>query len=530
MKVKSTPEGVWSEYEKGKNYNRGLELYSNIEKCENFYLGKQWEGLKAPDLPKPVFNVIKRVVSYFVSMIVSDDVAISLSPFTKTVAEIIDSEGNPKSIVKEELDAAVIEREVEATIERANVKTKTRDVIRDAAVIGDAYLYFYYDADKQTSFGEKGEIACETLDAGEVIFGNPYTQEIQKQPYIIIATPMIASDVRDMARKRGMSEDDIDKIHSDNAAEFYSAAGGASDLVTVLTKMWRSEDGTVHAVQTTKDIIIREEWSTQYTLYPISNMVWEKVKNSYHGEGAVRAVIPNQICINQLFAMMIHWAKSSAFPKIVYDMTKISNWTNKVGQSIGVMGNPREAVADSFRSADMSAHLPNLVSSLITMTTEYMGANDAALGNIKPDNTSAIIATQKASAMPLELQRFEFYRFTEEYVRIIIDMMRADYGKRRTSVTVDGMLFDVDFDYSTLDGANYNTKVEVGQASYWSELTQIQTMDNLFAKGIIADAADYLDGIPSKYVRNKEKLVKELRKKAKAAAANQNAAQMQQML
>ena len=56
------------------------------------------------------------------------------------------------------------------------------------------------------------------------------------------------------------------------------------------------------------------------------------------------------------------------------------------------------------------------------------GANDAALGNIKnPDNTSAIVAVQQATAAPLSLTRLAYYQMIEDYTRVIIDMMHAYY-------------------------------------------------------------------------------------------------------
>ena len=70
------PEKIWQEYSRGVTYNTRIGLYDQVKKNENFYIGKQWEGLNAPDLNKPVINVLRRVVSYFVSMIVSDDVAV----------------------------------------------------------------------------------------------------------------------------------------------------------------------------------------------------------------------------------------------------------------------------------------------------------------------------------------------------------------------------------------------------------------------------------------------------------------------
>ena len=78
----------------------------------------------------------------------------------------------------------------------------------------------------------------------------------------------------------------------------------------------------------------------------------------------------------------------------------------------------------------MSNQVIGLIEKIIDYTRDTMGASDAALGNVRPDNTSAIIAVQKASESPLTLQRMDFYQFVEDYIRIMMDMMRVDYGAR----------------------------------------------------------------------------------------------------
>ena len=527
MEIKKSAPEVWSEFEKGKSYNKSIDLYDNVKKCENFYIGRQWEGLNAPDLPKPVFNIVKRVVSYFTAMIVSDDVGARFEPYSKTKVEVMtDVYGERIPLVKEELDAKVIETEVDKTIERCDIKTLARKIVRNAAVDGDAFLYFYYDPSVNAGYRANGGIATELIDNTNVIFGNPYRSEVQNQPYIIIATPRLVEDVRDEAKKSGMKDDDVSRIHADDDYDAFAyRESGRSDLCTVLTKLWR-EDGTIHAIKVTKDFVLREEWDTKYERYPIANMIWEEIKNSYHGNSAVLPVIPNQICVNQMYAMSIHQAKTCAVQKLVYDSTKISSWSNKVGQAIGVIGNPNDVIAYPMGGMNMNPHMTNLINTLKQDTEEYMGASDAALGNVKPDNMGAIIATQNASAMPLELQRREYYRCMEECIRIIIDIIRADYGSRKTSIISGDAAFDVMFDFATLDEANYNMKIDVGQSSYWSELTQIQTADNLLAKGVIPDAITYLESIPDKYIRNKSNVIKKLKEMQTQQAQMAEAQQM----
>ena len=56
MKIKTDPAGIFGEYNRGVAYNTGIELYETVERNENFYNDKQWEGVNAPDIDKPVFN------------------------------------------------------------------------------------------------------------------------------------------------------------------------------------------------------------------------------------------------------------------------------------------------------------------------------------------------------------------------------------------------------------------------------------------------------------------------------------------
>lgn len=153
--------------------------------------------------------------------------------------------------------------------------------------------------------------------------------------------------------------------------------------------------------------------------------------------------------------------------------------------------------------------------------------------------------------MPLEIQRMNLFHFTEDCVRIMIDIMRAYYGKRTVtldeaitrSVTddegnpvldpmgnpVEESINKIQLDFSSFDTINYDTNVDVGASSYWSELMQVQTMDNLFAKGIVSDAVLYLESIPSKYLKNKEKIIAAVKEQQAIMAQRAMAAQQAAM-
>ena len=103
-----TPGGIYEEYQTGVSYNYSIDLYDKVRRTENFFIGNQWEGVDAPDLDKPVFNVLKRVCNLFISQIVSDDITASASTFTN-------KPGSEEAM-------AVVGREIDRAIEYSRVK------------------------------------------------------------------------------------------------------------------------------------------------------------------------------------------------------------------------------------------------------------------------------------------------------------------------------------------------------------------------------------------------------------------------
>ena len=76
MDIKTEPHEIAKEYEDDKSFKSGLDLYETVKRNNNFYHGRQWEGLNAPAIEKPVFNVIKPSVNYLTSMLVTDDIGV----------------------------------------------------------------------------------------------------------------------------------------------------------------------------------------------------------------------------------------------------------------------------------------------------------------------------------------------------------------------------------------------------------------------------------------------------------------------
>ena len=504
--MKITPEQLRAEYDAARAYKQRIGVYDTARRNERFFIGDQWYGVNAPrDLDKPVFNILKRVVAYFVATVVSDDVAVSISDLYG--AESLED----------------VSRQLAAVIETAAIKEKNRDVIRNAAVDGDGCLYLYFDPDRETGQSVRGAIAAEVIDNTNLHFGNPYCDEVEKQPYLIAAVRRRIPEIRAEAVRHGMRREDAMLIQND--MDTNGEETDADDTrATMLVRFWkeRDENGVprVHLMKTVGDRVIMKPTNLGYRRYPFAWFSWDKVKNSYHGQAAVTGLLPNQIFVNKLFAMSMEHVKAMAFPKVIYNRDMVAGkWNNDIGAAIAVSGDPNRAVASGFRAPDMSAQVLQMIDKVISYTRETMGANDVVLGNVQPDNTSAILAVQKSAVVPLELQRMAFYRYMEDVVRIILDIMACDYGVRMTRLE-QGRLVETDF--SKLSGMELRTNVDVGASSYWSELMQVQTLDRLFERGILSDAALYLESVPASYIRNKDKIIESI-KKRQAAAEKQEA-------
>ena len=528
MKQKREPREIWAEYEKGSNYNSSINLYETVQQCEDFYVGDQWKGCEGIDLDKPVMNILKRVVSFFIASIVSDDIGIHMETF--------DGAEQHKAVLD------MLDDELGKILENARLRQHFRTLLRNAAVDGDGCLHYWFDPEAETGRPAGGieptggAIKAEVLENYNVFFGNPQSQEVQGQPYIIVRYRRLLGEAKEIARANGAA--DWDSIQPDSGEEGVNT-DQEQGKVTVLRKYWK-EEGTVRFTEVCKQCVLRPEADTGYKLYPLVWMPWEAVKNQYHGQSAIKCMIPNQIFINKLYAMAMRHVQMCAFPKVVYNRAMLpGGWTNRVGEAIPSNGDPNMAVGQGIRLPDMSAQVLQMISQVAQDTRDTLGASDASLGNIKPDNTSAIIATQKATAMPLELQRMSFYDIVEESVRIWLEMMRCNYGLRyvmmeQPAPEVPGIAAfklggpvaepvkrPVLFDFGQLGELQLQLNVEIGAASYWSELMQVQTIDGLFANGILSDPEVYLESIPDGYIKNKAQIIKSVkdRKEQEAMAA-----------
>lgn len=514
--MKTSPAEIWSEYEKLSQYLLRYDVYDIVKTNENFYDGRQWEGLNAKNLPKPVFNVLQRVGKYMVATIGSNDIAIMMTPYSESDEDI--------------QRADIIAKEITNIIDQAQMKEDSKIVIRNAFVDGAGYMMQSFDPYFETGQLMKGKVVNQVVDNTNVLFGNPYSNIIQKQPYIIVVLRQDISQVREEAKRLGLKEEDIDSIKPDYGYEYANDEEQIGNLVTVLLKFYKKrttkkvmeldpfgvpvevdkEETTVWFTKCTHNVMLMEPTDLGYKRYPLSCFGWDPMKNSYLYNSPMTAVIPNQIFINKTYAIAQMYGLQSAFPKIIYDKSKVDIQDLADNLVMGTAGvDIMGKFLDFIKIPDFSGSIIELARDVIAQTKELMGATDASLGNVKPDNTSAIIALQETSTVPLEIQKQCFYRFWEDTVRNVIDIVTTTYGTRQV-ITSDRSLATIHFD--ELKDLNYILNVEIGNSAQFSEIAQINTLDKLVQAGYITPD-DYMDAIPSKYIPQKEKLLKSFREK-----------------
>lgn len=503
----------WQEYQRGLDYKRRINLFATVDKNERFFGDRQWEGVVSNGLPTPQFNIVKRIVNFKVSSIMSDAVSINYS-----IEGIADNPDDPMKA--QQLETAENLSKFSKTVwERLKMDQANENILRDAALSGDGIIYFYWDPDVVT--GQEvagvpvlGDIAKEEIDNVNIFFGNPNCREVQAQPYIIMAFRKMVDELKEEAKKNGVPKREIDLITPDTETE--NQAGDAAKIeleernkAICLLKLWRNkETGTIWAKKSTRQATVRKEWDTGLRRYPVAMMNWEVRKNSYHGIAEVSGIIPNQIAINKLFAMIIMSVMHTAFPKAIYDASRIGGaWSNTIGQAIPVQGEITGA-ATYLNPGNLSPDIHRVLDAVIVQTKEMAGANETALGETEPRNTSAIIAVQQASAIPLESTKRRFYQYIEDIALIWIDFWTTYYGQRQLMIEERGNKIPVDYNGDEYRNVPFRAKIDVGPSSKWSEVAAIQTLDALLEKDRIT-FLEYLERIPDGLIPKKTELIED---------------------
>lgn len=546
-----SPIRIADEYAAGCNYKAGLGrrgLFEQNKVNERFYIGDQWHGVQASaERPLVRENIIKRIGDYKMSVIGSNPVTVNYT--ADGVPNTVDTQ---KRIAKWRGDLALgvwpttepvtAEDEVNlvmtalsdyfrVTSERLRFDELKSRILRRAYISGTGLLYTYWDnhlqtglyADEARTAPILGDIRCEVLDVENVCFGDPTLDDIQEQPYILVVQRRRLDDIRLEMKRLGRSAQAQD-LRPDNTGEEELPDGKA----TVITKFYREWDETgtqsvIRAVRVCGNVVVRPAWSLGVRLYPLAKFHWEPRRRCIYGESEITHLIPNQIAINRMVTASVWAVMMMGIPIMVVNGDVVQQKvTNDPGQVIRVFGS-----SDDVNSAIRYIQPPNFspqfdanIASLIRNTMSQAGANDAALGDMSPDNTSAIIALREAATMPMQTMQNRFYAFVEDVARIWAEFWVTQYGPRSLKIEDESGVWYLPFDGRRFRDLLISVRADVGASSLWSEAQSVQTLDNLFEHQVI-DATQYLSRLPKGTVPNLSGLLRELQQPQETVTATE---------
>ena len=520
---------IWKDFEKGRAYNRTKNLYNQTEQNYDYYYGNQAKYLNIGNEVPVIDNIIKSIVKYKLGVVNSNAYEIVYNP-NNTGADDIK--------LVEQL-CKILSQNSNKIWELEQIGKKIKECVKDACINDEGIIHSYFDKEDQ-------EVHSEVIDKNNIYYGNENDSDIQSQPYIIISYRKPVTQVREEAIKLGVSKEKIELINSDEEtleqAGYTSTTDEVNPMCLVLLKYYK-KNGRVYFARAVKSVILEDEQDTGLELYPVAHMVWEEVKGSARGIGAVRYVIPNQIEINKIATRRALAVKLAAFPKPIINTEFVQNpdAVDKVGSKIKISGG---ATVDDVRKhvaylnpANMSPDAKNLQDDLISTTKDLEGAGDTATGAVDPTQASgkAILAVQQASQQPLNEQVDTYKYFIEDLARIYYDMWKA-YMVNGLNVTYEiedesGNTIQQPgvFTYELLNKIDANIKVDITPKSPYDRFAQEQSLENLMMNGQIT-FEEYAEALPEDSVMPKyiiEKIIK--KRQEKQQMIDQMQLQAQQM-
>lgn len=478
---------VWSLYEKGRNYHRMTNIYTDTDRNYRMYNGNQWHGAKLGDVEPVQKNFIKPIVKYKVGVIHDNLYAIN---YSSQNFENKDFRQQAEKICE------MLNKKASRIWEKDKLDFKGRRITKDAAINDEGIIYVNYDLEKQVPVNE-------IIKKNDVYYGNENDDDIQLQPYILIRKRMPVVNAMEMARTEGLSEEKLLFIIGDN--DTFEESGEAAkqevdNMVTVITKMWK-EKGTVHFSMSTRWVDIKKDKDSGLTYYPVAHFLWEEKEGSARGEGEVRFLIPNQIEVNRTEVRRVLTVKYQAYPQKVVNTDKIANPSaiNRVGGVIKTKGNATvedvSKVISTLPPAQMSPDVKQLQEDLIQVTRDLAGAGDIATGQVNPEDASgrAILAVQQASQSPMTEQKESYKNFIEDLAKIWLDMIivySQDGIKLEEEVTDpqtgQPMIELVEVPQTALQELQATVKVDITPKGAFDKYAQEQSIENMFQAGMFS--------------------------------------------
>lgn len=523
---------LWERYRSGKGYQAEMCFVDTFPLCVDFKEGRQWPpATKATrHLPRPVFNICEKYVRTKRANLLNQSIKMVFSPAEGSASDPLIAEREQTGAKAYTDFAAALWKEIDQD-------DLNEDCVDDAATLGTGILHYYWDADRSggSRIPYSGTLCGETLDPLTVMFGNPQETDVQRQPYILIATRVLVRDVKRMAREEGLPEAQVRLICPDEeepdtyVASRYENRLEKDQKCTLLTMYYRHK-GKVRYDRATKTVCVihgrsltpgvpdlsrddkdgeEAEQQDGITLYPIALMPWQKRKRSIYGIGEVEGMIPAQKAINWLMGMNILSVQDTAWPKLLVKpgalKQEVTNAPGEIIEDHSISGSG----IGYLQGAGLGSGAMGLTDKLLELLQYSSGVSEVVSGEPFTASmaASAIIALQNQAKQPIENIRQRFYRVIRDVGRIWEEFFKYYYTQPRPIIVEDetGEEATVLFVGSDFSGEAFKLEIDVGAGSEYSESLSQATLDKLFDAGQI-DLDTYIELCPKTVMPFKETL------------------------
>jgi len=410
---------IWHDYQIGLDYLNSVNLFSKVETCFNFMNGDQWNGLKYGTERPPMLNILQPMMKSSTALVghnraIINHTSLNYGAARERLLEI----------------CRLLDMNAQKNWEKMKLDKVIWDVLQDAYIAGDSFLYFYDD-----EAVPEGSILCEQIDTTNIMFGDEQQPDIQKQPYILIIQRKDIKDVKEMARLNGCSEEEIDSIQPDSDTELQ--INGDLEVrnhqkLTVVAKMWK-QDGFVHIARATKTVLIQPDTEIPLHSYPIAKYTWKLRKGLARGDGDTWDKIPNQISINKALYRLEQSVKNTSYPIKIYRQGAITpdqiDRLNQPGASIAVKGSPDQGIPNIIsylQPASVNGIAITYWQQLMQYTRDLSGTGDN-LENVNPEQASGVAIAEVRAAKELNsnMQTAYYKQFIEDIANIWYEMLVA---------------------------------------------------------------------------------------------------------
>ena len=458
-----------------RQYKDKTNLIKHIEKCQNFYNGKQYPQGQSSHL-QVTMNICNQMVEIKASKINGTNIYLTYTA------------DNDKT------DCTALRQFDEYNCNKLNLNTENAQAARNGYTNGTEITFLRWDDDDMTYKGVyKGGLKMEHINPIKFAVANPYIQDIQNQEYVMFWSDMPLKALLDILEYReGENKKEKKQELLNEARENYDDSTIDEDLINAalvrvftryfrikgevyftletkyveifayphplsrkvgtlmakkIVKMdekkqkeqetYRDEYGNLVndfdidsediAVNTTpKDILTDEDYKQikeKFSLYPFAVFEPIKVNESFYGRSDIQSLIPIQSSINYMISMVMKCAENNAYNKIFAKPDALQ------GQEI--TNEPSQVIIDysqftngwGIKMAE-SQPLPNglldYTDRLFAMTRNVYGFSEVMDGSITNQDMSGYMLQQmiKQSNVPIEQQQKLFWKYNVDMAEI----------------------------------------------------------------------------------------------------------------